>query len=178
MERRERARLDLREVAVRAAYSYVEDQVEVLVEGRVVVARLAPGVVQRAVVDDVGPELAPVPHVAVPVAEREEEDLLFALSSAYYVTRTTEQRIAQGTTHQQPRVDVREDVLVAPLQPEGVERVAVVGPPQVVLAVGLVEGVHGRDGAPVLRSFVSAFVHLLGGICLTRADTTLSLPVG
>ncbi len=64
----------LREVAVGAADGHVEDEVEWLIEWRVGIASLGPWVVESAVVDNVGAEVASIPHIFI--SKLDEKNLL------------------------------------------------------------------------------------------------------
>ncbi len=80
-------------------------------------------------------------------------------------------------SYQQSRVDVSEQIFLVPFQTIGVEGVAVIGSPYVVLPIGLVEGINSRDRAPMLHSREQV-IGARTGVHLTKADVTLSLPVG
>ncbi len=64
----------LREVTIRAADGHVEDKVEWLVKWCVGVASLGPRVVESAIVDNVGAEVASIPHI--PTSKLNEKNLL------------------------------------------------------------------------------------------------------
>ena len=112
------------EPAVSTANGHVEDEVEVLVEGRRVVAGLTPRIHKPRPVGRGHWEIATLPEGFVEICV---QDL------------------------QQASVDVREQVLLAPLEAEGVERLAKCGVQGIALDVRPPPGVVGGVGAPVQR---------------------------
>lgn len=110
------------EPAVGAADGDVEDEVEVVIERRLEPARLAPRVHQSGPVGVRQGKVAPLPERLVEV----------------------------GVEHlQEAGVDVGEEVLLAPLEPEGVEALGVGRVQRPPLDVGPPPGVVGRVGSPV-----------------------------
>lgn len=113
------------EPSVGAAHGDAEDEIELLIKRRRIVARAAPRVGQAG---------------AVAVRERELPSL-------------PERLVEIGVEHlQQPGVDVGEEILFAPFQPEGVHLLRKGRVQRVPLDVGPPPGIVGRVWPPVQRA--------------------------
>lgn len=111
------------EPAVGAADGDVEDEIEGLVEG-CVHASLSPGVQDTSVVAVDGREVAALPHAGIEVDIQDLEET---------------------------GIDVGEEILLRPLETEGVEILGISGVQGLALHVGTPEGVVGGVGTPVKR---------------------------
>lgn len=69
----------LREIAVSSSDGHVENEIEGLVKWGIGPTRLAPGILQGTIVDNILRKPSSIPHVGVALGEGKEEDLLFTI---------------------------------------------------------------------------------------------------
>jgi hypothetical protein len=119
--------VDVLEVSICSSYGNVQNEVEILIKWGILVASLAPRIMQSTVVDNRLPKVSAIPHVIVLRLKIDEENL------------------------QQPVVDVSEKVLLTPLQAICSETVAVVCAPHVVFSLGPPKGIGRSNRSPVER---------------------------